>query len=436
MTRLCSSGRVASAPRSSRASSRRATSTSVRSAAANRSSMPSSLARRRSWTVERRRLSIARLWTMPRIHVRTDPRARSYRAPERHRLRNASCTTSSAALRLWVIRWASEKATVAWRSYTTANASASPRRTSCMRSSSARLVSAIPRRHYAAGTRSDQRRRMRRTSSSAALTMRWAKSTCLAACARWRPCCLRIRRTTSPVPAAAPTAAAATGRTQLRGSRMADSSQASSSSAASSVRLVSVVSRRWARSSGGSTGASARRSSPSKSGAVMSFMSARPCLARGHDLLELLDGAMEEHLRRAVRAIHRPRDLAVVHAQREAHDERLATVVGKLLDALQDARQLVAALDEVLRRVHRPQRAGVLDRRLRLARAVAVEVRSEVVRDADQPRPQRPPVRLAYRPLEVTVGLQERLLREVLGVVVVPHAVVGVGVHVPQVGAV
>ena len=54
--------------------------------ASKRSSMPSSLARRESWTVERRSASIARLWTMPRIHVRTEPRcgvvARA-RAPQR-----------------------------------------------------------------------------------------------------------------------------------------------------------------------------------------------------------------------------------------------------------------------------------------------------------------------------------------------------------------
>ena len=75
---------------------------------------------------------------------------------------------------------------------------------------------------------------------------------------------------------------------------------------------------------------------------------------------------------------------------------------------------------------------GVVDRRLRLARAVAVVVGREVVGDADQPRPQRPPLRLALRALEVPVGLQERLLREVLGVVVVAHPVVRVRVDVAQ----
>ena len=71
ITRHCSAGSVVSAWRISCASSSRATSTSVRSRASKRSSMPSSLARRRSWTTERRSESIARLWTMPE-HPRAD----------------------------------------------------------------------------------------------------------------------------------------------------------------------------------------------------------------------------------------------------------------------------------------------------------------------------------------------------------------------------
>ena len=43
------------------------------------------------------------------------------------------------------------------------------------------------------------------------------------------------------------------------------------------------------------------------------------------------------------------------------------------------------------------------------------------------------PLDSALRALEVPVGLQERLLREVLGVVVVAHPVVRVGVDVAQV---
>ena len=79
------------------------------------------------------------------------------------------------------------------------------------------------------------------------------------------------------------------------------------------------------------------------------------------------------------------------------------------------------------------ERARVVDRRLRPARAVAVVVGREVVGDADQPRAQRPALGLALRALEVPVGLQERLLGEVLGVVVVADPVVRVGVDVAQV---
>ena len=83
---------------------RRATSASVRSPDSTRSSSPSSVARRRSCTVARRSASMARWWTMPSTHVRTEPRERSKRAPERQRFKNASCTTSSAALRVPMIR--------------------------------------------------------------------------------------------------------------------------------------------------------------------------------------------------------------------------------------------------------------------------------------------------------------------------------------------
>ena len=87
-------------------------------------------------------------------------------------------------------------------------------------------------------------------------------------------------------------------------------------------------------------------------------------------------------------------------------------------------------------RAARVSTAGVLQLRLRPARAVAVVVRGQVVGDADQPGPQRPAVRLALRPLEVAVGLEEGLLGEVLGVVVVPDAVVRVAVDVAQMRAV
>ena len=47
--------------------------------------------------------------------------------------------------------------------------------------------------------------------------------------------------------------------------------------------------------------------------------------------------------------------------------------------------------------------------------------------------PQRPAVGLRLRALEVAIGLQERLLGEVLGVVVVADPVVRVAVDVAQV---
>ena len=56
--------------------------------------------------------------------------------------------------------------------------------------------------------------------------------------------------------------------------------------------------------------------------------------------------------------------------------------------------------------------------------------------DADEPRAHRPAVGLAPRALEVPVGLKERLLGQVLGVVVVAHPVVRVRVDVAQVRAV
>src|SRR3954470_4304655 len=296
-----------------------------------------------------------------------------------------------------------------------------------MRSSSASAESDIPPRPYAVGAPSDQRLTSRRTSTAAARTL------------RWRRCWRRQPRTMSPAPAAVPTAIAATGRTQLRGSRIDVSSHPSSSSAASSVRLRSVVSRRAGRSSGGSTGASARRMISSKlSGAAWSLICAStpPCLADVHDLLELFDRPMDQHLGGAVAAPHRPRDLAVVHAQREAHDQRLAAVVRKLLDPVQDPRELVPALDKVLGGVDGGQLRVVLDRRLRAPRPVPVQVRRQIVGDADEPRSQWPAVALLHRPLEVAVGLQERLLRQVLGVVVVAHPVVGVRVDILQMGPV
>src|SRR3954447_2309107 len=300
-----------------------------------------------------------------------------------------------------------------------------------MRSSSARLSIGVP---YGGTARSDHRSSRCRASTATSLSVRSARSKKSLDWTRWRLFFERTRRTTSAVPAVAPTPAATTGRTQLRGSRIEEISQVSSSSAARSVSSVSVCSSRSDRRSGGSTGASARSRRDSNSGlGIASLM--RSCL-HGDDALELLDGAMDQHLRRAVRASHGACDLAVVHAQREAHDQRLAAVVRKLLHTLEDSRQLVATLHEILGRVRCAQGRRVVDVRLRLSRAIAVEIRREVVRDPDQPRPQRPAMALRERPLEVPVGLQERLLRQVLGVVMVAHPVVGIRVHVAQVGLV
>src|SRR5215207_9278580 len=120
-------------------------------------------------------------------------------------------------------------------------------------------------------------------------------------------------------------------RAQLRGSRIAESSQASSSSAAISTSEPSRSSMRAASSSGGSTGASAWRRRASMSNGWLT--ASRPAgFGLAHELLELPDGAVEQHLRGSIRAAERARDLAVVHPQGEAHDQRLAAVVGQPLD--------------------------------------------------------------------------------------------------------
>src|SRR4051794_40190768 len=117
---------------------------------------------------------------------------------------------------------------------------------------------------FAVEASADQsRRRSFRASSVTSRAVRSANPRTpwdLLRCARWR-----TRRSTSAAPAAVPTATAAAGRAQLRGSRIAESSHDSSSSAASSVSSTSADSSRRDSSSGGSTGTSARRSSCSKS---------------------------------------------------------------------------------------------------------------------------------------------------------------------------
>ena len=79
------------------------------------------------------------------------------------------------------------------------------------------------------------------------------------------------------------------------------------------------------------------RSSASKSRTWLAHRAQSPASALDQ-LLELPDRAVHQHLGRAVGAAQRPRDLAVVHAQREAHDQRLAAVVRQLLHALEDPR--------------------------------------------------------------------------------------------------
>src|SRR5581483_10156415 len=235
---------------------------------------------------------------------------------------------------------------------------------------------------------------IRRASSAASWKVHSTSSTtfferCLRT--RWRE---RTRSTTNAVPALTPTTAAAAGLTQLRGSRMALSSQESSSSWASSVRLTSVSSTRSTRCSGGSTGVSAWRRRASKSaaplliGTLLRAGSPGPSFRVPHGLgdhaLELTDRAVQEHLGRAVGAPECPGDLPVVHAKSEAHDQRLAAIVGELLDAVEDRLELLAPLHQRLRGVRGRDHVGVLDPRLRLARPVAIEVRRQVVGDPDE----------------------------------------------------
>src|SRR5215210_1714306 len=220
-------------------------------------------------------------------------------------------------------------------------------------------------------------------------------------------CCWRARTRTSPPAATLPTTIAAAVGAQLRGSRMADSSQSASSAAATSVSSESPRSRRSLSASGGSTGTRAERSRRStRSTSLIGVLL--------ESLLQLLYGPVDEHLGRPLGSSQRSRDLAVVHSQREAHDERLAAILRQLRHALEDLLHLFAPLHELLRADRLGQHARVVQLGGGPARAVAVEVGGEVVRDADEPGPHGPPVRLALSPLEVAVGLKERLLGQVL----------------------
>src|ERR1700742_1855567 len=147
------------------------------------------------------------------------------------------------------------------------------------------------------------------------------------------------QRTSAPVATALappPTPTATTGRTQLRGSRRArisesesSSAQSDSSVAAAADSAVKVSSIRPESRSGGSIGRSASLSNASTSQVDS------PCspgvIAISHLFLQLFDRPVDEDLGRPVGATERPRDLAVVHAEGEAHDQRLAAVVGEVL---------------------------------------------------------------------------------------------------------
>src|SRR5215204_3574095 len=153
-------------------------------------------------------------------------------------------------------------------------------------------------------------------------------------------------------------------------------------------------------------------------------------------LLELLDRPVDQHLRGSLGTPHGARYLAVVHAEREAHDQGLAAVVGELRHPLEDLLHLLALLHHAFGLERGSQDRGVVQVRLRPPRAVAVVVRREVVGDADQPRPERSAVGLPLGALEVAIGLEEGLLRDVLGVVMVADPVVGVAVDVAEVRSV
>src|SRR5262245_42237439 len=157
---------------------------------------------------------------------------------------------------------------------------------------------------------------------------------------------LRRRSSTRTRPPAAipPAAIAAAGRTQFRGSRSerssdseSSSAQAESSSAAASVTALSVSSTRPENFSGGSIGRSAERSRLSTSRGDSAAIGA-------HLLLQLLDRPVDQHLRGAVRAAQSPGDLAVVHAECEAHDQRVAAVVGELLELVHHLPQILPSL--------------------------------------------------------------------------------------------
>ena len=119
-----------------------------------------------------------------------------------------------------------------------------------------------------------------------------------------------------------------------RASRRAPSRRARS---AAGRELGETLSSRSVRASGGSIGTSALRSSLSTS------FTHRVSFIR---LLELLDRPVDQHLGGALGAAERSGDLAVVHVEREPHDQRLAAVVGQVRHAREHLLHLLAPLHE------------------------------------------------------------------------------------------
>src|SRR4051794_8668097 len=152
---------------------------------------------------------------------------------------------------------------------------------------------------------------------------------------------------------------AAAGRPQLRGSRIASSSQAANSSKATLVSSVRRVSIRSDNDADGSTGASALRSSCSMS--KLEFASATLL----QPFLELSDGSVNQHLGRAFGAAERARDLAVVHVQGEAHDQRGLPVLGQVRNAGEHVTKLFASFDQLVGAVPLGDRPRVVDVGLR-----------------------------------------------------------------------
>src|SRR3954453_16849612 len=142
---------------------------------------------------------------------------------------------------------------------------------------------------------------------------------------------------------------------------MAASSQSASSSNATAVSSVSRVSRRSDSVADGSTGASALRSSCS-----MSKLECASAILL-QPFLELADCSVNQHLGGAFAAAERTGDLAVVHVQGEAHDQRRLPVLGEVGHAGEHVAQLLSTLDELVRAMALRERAGVVEVGLRPA---------------------------------------------------------------------